>query len=414
MYCECSKESKIIYTLAISRGFYMLGYCVFATVANILVFQFTQSGAGIAVLLALKNIPVIVIGIFAGTIVDNTKKSVLIGFSLIVQAVLAFSLLFAKRAVDLYIIVFLYMVVHSFYKPAQSVVKPIMLNEKTLLKVNSVIMVIEEITTITASVLIGSIFANAYILLNIFGTICLLFAGISVLLIILPIERKKYNLIYKGPEFPKIQTGFLKETFDGWKYLITNKYLLVLAFVVALIWLGLGSFSSIQILFVAEALHLPEHYVGYSEAIISIGNILGYLLAPYAVHLLITKRKEILLMGLGYLLGGIALCIMGNISNIVLIIVALCIYATGYGFSNTIEETLEQTLPEEKYLGKCISIISSIGTIGYLLGSIGGPLLTDFLYVGYVVEISAFITIVTGIIILKNTNRLVKDDSYEG
>ena len=74
MYCKCSKESKIIYTLAISRGFYMLGYCIFATVANILVFQFTQSGAGIAVLLALKNIPVIVIGIFAGTIVDNTKK----------------------------------------------------------------------------------------------------------------------------------------------------------------------------------------------------------------------------------------------------------------------------------------------------------------------------------------------------
>ena len=53
------------------------------------------------------------------------------------------------------------MVVHSFYKPAQSVVKPIMLNERTLLKVNSVIMIIEEITTITASILIGSIFANA-------------------------------------------------------------------------------------------------------------------------------------------------------------------------------------------------------------------------------------------------------------
>ena len=118
-------------------------------------------------------------------------------------------------------------------------------------------------------------------------------------------------------------------------------------------------------------------------------------------------------MGSGYVLGGIALCIMGSISNIVLIIVALCAYSTGYGFSNTIEETLEQTLPEEKYLGKCISIISSIGTIGYLLGSIGAPLLTDFLYVGYVVEISAFITIVTGIIILKNINRLIKEDGYE-
>ena len=223
----------------------------------------------------------------------------------------------------------------------------------------------------------------------------------------------QYNPICKITEFPKVETGFWKETFDGWKYLITNKYLLVLAFVVALIWLGLGSFSSIQILFVSEALHLPEHYVGYSEAIISVGNILGYLLAPYAVHILITKRKEILLMGSGYVLGGIALCIMGSISNIVLIIVALCAYSTGYGFSNTIEETLEQTLPEEKYLGKCISIISSIGTIGYLLGSIGAPLLTDFLYVGYVVEISAFITIVTGIIILKNINRLIKEDGYE-
>ncbi|MEG0751503.1 MAG: hypothetical protein RR998_06865 [Oscillospiraceae bacterium] len=61
-----------------------------------------------------------------------------------------------------------------------------------------------------------------------------------------------------------------------------------------------------------------------------------------------------------YVMDGGTLILLGVFNSTILTFCALAMYACAYGFSNEIEETLEQTLPDSEYLAAAVSVISTI------------------------------------------------------
>lgn len=266
-------------------------------------------------------------------------------------------------------------------------------------------MIVQEISTITASLLVAKFFIHSINVLITLTCICFGFSIFILLTILRPLEPQ----IIKNTKQEFEIKRFIWDTKNGWLYLLHTKKLRVLSIIVAFVWLSIGGFSSIQIVYLSTTLQMPSHWVGLSESIISIGNLIGYFLITIAASKVRNQNRLSNKIGIGYLIASIAMFYSSEINSFISFCFLLIIYAIGDGFSNSIEESLEQKLPDQDKLGKSISIISSIGTIGYLLGVTLFPIFTDIFSVNNVIKLSSICMFITSVIVFKNSKILMPE-----
>jgi len=386
------------------RGFVEFGDILFSIIVQVQIYNILSTGLNLSMLMLLRNLPIIVIGVFAGSVVDSVKKSDLLIFCLILMSVFVLLAGFNVSHIFLLFIMFLYRIVYAFYKPVRSAILPTILQKEEILKCISTIMIVQEIATIIASLLVAKYFGDFVGVLTISAVVCFVIAVIIVFFKLRPLEQQ-INTDKKGNE--AYLKSFFTDTKEGWIYLWHSKQLKMLAIIVALVWLAIGGFSSIQIIFLSQTLMLPSHYVGLSESVISVGNIIGYFIVTVIARRNLSKNYLTEKLWIGYAVAAVAMLVTSFTETFILYGLLLILSAVGDGFSNSIEESLEQKLPCKEHVGKCISIISSIGTIGYLFGVVLFPILTDYIDVSHIVRLCSICMFITSIVVFRNKEMMI-------
>ncbi len=390
------------------RSLAEFGDILFLVIANIQVYNLSPTGTSLAILMIVKNLPIILLGVFAGTVVDRMRKSKLILICLCLMSLLIFLAGIRTSMGDILVIMGVYRTVYAFYKPARSAIIPSLLKQNEILKCISSSMVVQEIATMSASLLVARLFITSIPTL-----IILALASMVISIFIVSVFlRTSEDAHGQDTVTKKVRNqSFLTETWEGWKYLLHDKALKLLAFIVALIWLATGGFSSIQIVYLTKRLSVPSHWVGLTESIVSVGNLVGFLIVTIVAGRSIRQRAISSKMGVGYLVAGAMMALSALTTSFTAFCLCLLLHAIGDGFSNAIEESFEQRLPGDGQVGKSISIISTIGSIGYIIGTSSFPLLTDHFPVEKVIVLSACCMLITGIAVSMNIKTLLPKDS---
>ncbi|OPJ54782.1 MFS transporter [Clostridium oryzae] len=399
--------------------FFEFSNILFAVVLTISVYRVTQSGYSISTLMFIKYLPVILLGPIAGVFVDRYKKYKLMTLCLAIFIVILILIHLTINLFEIYIFLFIYMVMFTLYKPARYVCVPVIVqNKKLLIAANSILMCAEEATGI-----FGSLIVSVYESKNTSSTLFSMLPIVSMC-IALPITymalKKKENDLYKNRNNSEISDDTSKQKIDfgksikelviGWKYFKQNKALFPLAIIVSITWLGIGSFTSIHLIYIVKYLKIHDYYYGYVASILSIGSILGYILCPILVDKLNINKYKI--WALGFLIAAFSIVMAIYTNGFYYFVFVLLLFSISTGCANTVEESLEQELPIEEHRGKVISFISTIGTIGFLVGTVGAPFLTDYINIRYILIISAASCFVVSALIRKNYLKRVSDKLF--
>lgn len=360
----------------------------------IIVYRLTKTGKGVAMLGLVRNVPLIVFGPVAGVFVDRlAKRKLLAGCNLFFGAI-CIALAFSRALWQVLAMVFLYMMCWTLYKPTRYATIPTLVSSQFILAANSFLMTVDEV--------VGILGSSAAALLSIRGAQYSYWVTASTMLAASTILwfglRPLAKSAGSSPTFRQgSQFNLFADCAAGWKYLRGHRLLSPLMWVVAVVWLSLGMFMSVQIIYVVKGLRLPDYYYGYLGSIQSAGSIMGFLISPFIVHKLgITKWKTFYA---GYVLAGGVAIVVALSHDKWLSATSILLFAIGAGVANSIEEAMEQELPNEGFRGKVISFISTIGTLGYLLGITAGPLNCDIVGVRSVILISAGLLFVTSAVI---------------
>lgn len=391
-------KQKEFISFCVFKALFTFSNVAFLILIKLTIYRLTQSGLGLSTLTLIQQIPLVCIGPFAGIIVDKFKKRNLEIICLFSLAIILVIMDFAESLWTVYVLVFCYMFIWTFLKPAILVSIYMLSSNQNLVASNSLLMIIGEIVTIIGATMIAYLGDGKFIFKYYYLSFCML---LSVIFVFLAHRLEQNNITHatkKGQE-----NGLIEDFRSGWRYFFGNKQLFILAIIVAMIWLSIGSYTSIQLIYLVKELLFPDHYLGYVNSVSSFGSIVGYLAAPLLIRCVGLHKHHV--FAYGYFIAGITFIFFLFYKHFIgamhFFMTILFIQTVAYGASNTIEEALEQELPVAGHKGKVISFISSIGTFGYLIGTLVAPILTDFINSNYVLMLSMACFLITYFLIKK-------------
>ncbi len=307
------------------------------TIAMILfVKSITDSGTTMGFLFALAGIPSLVLGPFAGTIADRYPRKWIMVICDLINSIFVgiFTILVFNMSSDVEIMIPVASVVvvilgttNTFFRPSMDASIPDIVPRNRLENANS-ISVFSNHTSLFVGQSMGSVifaFLGAPITFLI-NAVTFFISSITETFIRLPkkIKHDKEHWVKSNIK------GFLKETTDGFKYLLKAKGLRNFVIVNALFVLLTTPFMIILPFFVEDYLNLDYEWVGLLIASLAIGGIMGVTIPSF---LRLKKEYRFLIVGIAYLTASSLIISLFTIRSLWLIvpgffIVGICLSST--------------------------------------------------------------------------------------
>lgn len=159
--------------------------------------------------------------------------------------------------------------------------------------------------------------------------------------------------------------GFFKSISDGYRYLFSNKQLLLYALIQAFVVMSLMAAPVLVGPYVKTILHAGSRIFGISEAIISMGAIMGAFFWTYLSH---HMSKESCL-AIASVLAGLSYITLGSTAGLHSALIAFLVLGFSWGSFALIMSTV-QTLTDKNYQGRVQAAIGVAVTIVFIAFSI--------------------------------------------
>jgi MFS family permease len=357
------------------------------------VLKTTGSSAQMGAVLAASLIPSLVIGFFSGAFIDRyNRKNIIIGTDLLRGLILAlFAILFYFELINFYIILAMQMLLSvnaAFFDPAIPSVIPQIVDEKDLAAANSKHQFVNGISTI-AGAFIGGVF------ISIFGYLWVFIANaISFLL------SAFFECFIKIPPLQIVTiekrgaTGILSDLKQGYQYILSDKALLILLFMVMVIHFFVGSIEVFMPVIANAISDDGARNLGFFQTAFGVGTIIMAVILSIKN---ISGREKSTLFGSVFLIGMLyitASFFTGNeavITGLYLIMIfffGCCIICAGISF-----KTLLQKKVENSFAGRVFAVVGSVGN-----ASIPGAMIVF----GFLLEIYDFqsMLMISGLVLI--------------
>lgn len=325
------------------------------------VLKTTGSSAKMGAVLAASLIPSLVIGFFSGAFIDRyNRKKIIIGADLLRGLILAsFAVLFYFEVINFYVILIMQMLLSvnaAFFDPAIPAVIPQIVEEKDLAAANSKHQFVNGFSTI-AGAFIGGIFISmfGYLLVFVLNAISFLLSAFFECFIKIP-PMQNDTTEKRG------EIGILTELRKGYQYILSNRALLILLFMVMVIHFFVGS---IEILMPVIANAISEDgakYLGFFQTSFGAGAII---MAGVLSINNISGKEKFTLFGSIFLIGALyisASFFAGNDAVIIglyltmIFLSGCCIICAGISF-----KTLLQKKIDNSFAGRVFAVVGSVG-----------------------------------------------------
>jgi len=344
----------------------ILGSQAFSIAMLLWIQQTTGSATLMGLIFAMAAIPAIILGPFGGTFADRYSRKKILIFSDIVRgiAVISLGLLMFRNTVQteillvgLFLVAILNSVVSTIFGPAFSASIPEIVPKENLAAANSLNQLSGSVTVFIGQGLGGVLFRilGAPLLFLVDG-FTFLYASISESFITIPqdIPEKKGN----WSEQFRI---FIKDLVDGFRYIVNRPGLRDTVIISAVLVFFAAPMMILLPFFVEDFLGATIDWYGYILAIVSVGTVVGFILAG-GLRLQAKTRGRVLLTfiilqsaifalfglagtvyvaaGLGFLYGCMNGFIMVNFTTIVQITTPDEIRGRVFGILATIQGSL--------------------------------------------------------------------------
>ncbi|SFG24438.1 MFS transporter [Sporolactobacillus nakayamae] len=329
----------------------------------------TGSAMSLGMSVICMTLPAILIMPLAGVLADrNIKKQMVMIADAVRACIMAIVALFLFEGYFSLAIINLCLVIISvmdaFFNPALSATVPLILDKAGLSKGNAIFEFIRRISAILGPVVggflitflsIGSVFA-----LN----------GLSFLVSFI------FSLFLK---IPRVTQAKQRETFvfkfkEGLFYTIRMKRLLFLTLVGGVIINFFLAPLDVLIIFTSKQLNFGSTGVGWIEASISVGALLGSI-AIFFGHI----RSQIRLAVAGLIFEGVALILSGIFPGLIPFILFFGLLGLGISFASIGIGTTFQLITDDDKRGRVNSFGSMLSSCTVPLGTLFGSFLTGYL-----------------------------------
>lgn len=332
----------------------------------IVVFQLTNSGVKVSGVVVMEIAPVLLLGFFAGTVVDRLpRRQVMVAADLGRAAIAALLAVTPDHLWALYAAAFGLSALTVFFNPAASSVLPSLVDDDELVAANSALWSAAVLSQIVLAPLAGALVVAA---------------GPSTAFAINAASYLISAAALVGLRVPAVahvgQQSRWAQAVEGVRIIRRSRFLSTLAAVQALAALSAGATSALLVVLAERHLDVDASGFGVLLAAIGIGAGLG----PLVLQRLVTEvRRPVYLFG-PYLLRGVVDLALAAFTSFVVAIAGLALYGVGTSVGNVTYNTALQTNTPDRLRGRVFAFydivwqtarLASIGIGGLLADQLG-------------------------------------------
>lgn len=346
-------------TLASGIGTYL---AVIALIVD--VYDRTESGAWVAALLIVEFLPVLVIGLLLGPLVDRLpRRSLMIGSDLLRAGVFA-ALPFAPNALAIVVLAGVAGFATGFFRPAVYAGMPNLVEEGDLPRANALLQAIENLTWMLGPLAGGAILSVAGPDVNYAVNAATFLVSVAFLARI-PARRLQASV--------GSTEGHFRDLREGFRVVRSSRALVTVLVVWTIVMVGNGHMNVSEVVLVKEALGGGDFGLGLLMAASGLGLVVGSL----AGGAWIERRRmaeaysaSIALMALGAGLTAIS-------PNVWVAVGFLIAFGIGNGVAGVCNPVLVQRGARDEVRGRAFTVIMSVNAAVLGLAMAGAGPFTD-------------------------------------
>lgn len=277
------------------------------------VHNITGSRSALAITALLRGAPIILLGLFAGVLVDRWNRKRIMISSDLIRAVLTIPLIFVPEQYfvsTIYVIVLLKSIVGIFFNPAVSSTIPAIIEKKNLNTVNSLIGLTQNTLTFIAPlagmVLITAFDFSRWILMV--DLVSFVVSAIALYFVKIPpredASTSKINI-----------KAILADAGNGLMYIKKSKPLIVIMVTTIITMFGQGFIGPLWLPYVVEVLNKPAEFFSKLVSNQGLGSIAGAIMVML-LGLRAGKSYNRIYSGFVFFLGCCVFMILGDFGHI--------------------------------------------------------------------------------------------------
>jgi len=324
---------------------------------NLYVLNLTGSATALAGLLAVEAVPAMLLGPFAGVVVDRfSRRKVMIGANL--AAMVAFLLLpLTEMLWHIYALALISRLSVTFFQPAERALLPDLLSKARIIDGNAALSIVRHITLIAGPVVAGMLVASAsastafYVNALSFGL-----ASIFILKISGEIPRT-----YRDEE--KGAAAWLNDLKLGLSYALNNKAILVLLITTLVSSIGAAAILTIEVIYISDFLGGGDEGYGIMISVAGLGALAGSVTVGR-----LSRRFGITgLYTASVLLAGLFFFPYANIHILPLVIIIAGFHTMPWVLGFILVDTMLQQWVPDEIRGRILSLISTERNAGHVM-----------------------------------------------
>ncbi|MGD8605247.1 MAG: MFS transporter [Anaerolineales bacterium] len=317
-----------------------------------------DSARSLGLVMMASVVPVLLIGMFAGTMVDRwDRKKVMIGSDLL-RAILVpgYLLLGTPEQLPIALVVaFLLAAVSAFFYPARTALLPALVDEQDLMSANGWMQMGQTVARLTGPILAGLVVAA-------FGTsLAFVVDSISFL-----VSGGLLLMIAGVPTVARLEStakSAWKDFLEGARYAFKSSLLRAITLGISVVMLGLGAVNVLFVPFLRNTFNVEPTALGVVETAQGVGMLAGGL----AIGALGKKLSSTRIAFISIVLLGVGICVFGMAPTYAIILVIMPIIGLTLPPVNASLNTLMQTNVPSQMLGRSGAVIDMSSTVANLI-----------------------------------------------
>ncbi|MEW4284682.1 MFS transporter [Priestia koreensis] len=346
------KDFLIIFAITLSSR---LGFSLFLFTQSWFVINELHQKAGLGMIFIASSVPAILLMTLGGVLADRFNRKTIVLLSTLAEALTigsVFLLLFnGWNHLSLFIVsALLFGIIDSFHVPARNALLPSIVQEDDLMRANSLISIISQVTGI-----FGAFLAGVFIKYLDYSTIFLLASLIMIFFsACIPFLSLKKEKVEKEDQEPLLQSFK-----NGLSYIKKNTFLSTLISVSFVINVFITGPMALGIPLIASKL-FKQNSLAFStmEAVLVVGILAG----SAAVGILNFKKNRGLIAMWALLALGLTYLGLGVSRSLVLCLIFLFLLGFALSFSNAPIFAIVQSKVENAMLGRVMSVMMLAGS----------------------------------------------------
>jgi MFS family permease len=401
------KESHVLHQrnfllLWLAQAISMFGDALTSLTLIIWINTLTRSTVAVAALTIIIALPTILVGLFAGVLVDRLNRKAILLLSDLVRALLLLCLLFVsvsgQSLLLIYGLAFLEASVGTFFAPARAALVQIIVREEQFMQANAVsqtsIVIAQLAGGTVAGLLLG--FSNQYWPAFLLDALTFLVSFGLVIGVRATTEQQ-------GTEAPQRLLWSLRE---GFQSLFQSPVLIAIILIFSMLMFCFGPIMVLMIPFISNILHVPTAWIGIIQSGDTLGNIIGgIVLSIIAAHL----RPTRLLMGSIFLLG-VLIAAIGFVFHPALLILLLFLIGILFVCLQTAVGTIMQQVISNEMMGRISSMLEILPAVANIISMAFAGALGALVGIRQVFVLVGTLLILTGVSAVFLLRRRVKEE----